>query len=177
MKIRDTEISLRGTRNSLEEAFNSWKAGLTVLGISVFTFLIFILLVNPVYSYQMLSSNPVSLPVVLSTMLADQTLHGYTGITVTATLAFLVGTVTFTTAVSLKRNYDSTGSVATTFGSLIGFASAGCASCGAGVLALMGVTGGAAVLPFNGLEVQVLSILILLGSMEYTGRQDAICKI
>lgn len=177
MKFRDIELSLRGTKNSFREAFGTPKSAFSVLVVSVFTFLIFMLLVNPVYSYQMLSSNPSYLPTVISTMMADQTLHGFSGISVTVLLAFLVGTVTVTTAKSLLRNYSSTGSVSTTFGSLVGFASAGCASCGAGVLALMGVTGGAAVLPFNGLEVQVLSILILIGSMEYTGRQPAICKI
>jgi hypothetical protein len=175
-EIRE-KIHLEGTKNSLKEAFRNRRRVLSVLTVSLLTFLIFMLLVNPVYSYQMLSSSLTNLPVVLATMAADQTLHGYNGIAVTALLAFLVGTVTLTTAVSLKSNFDSTGSVSTTMGSLIGFASAGCASCGAGVIALIGVTGGAAVLPFNGLEVQVLSILILVGSMEYTGRQDAICEI
>lgn len=174
---RDIEISLKGTKSSLREAFGTWKTGAAVLSVATTTFLLFMLLVNPVYSYQMLSSNPLHLTTVISTMMADQTLHGFSGIAVTGILAILVGIVTVTTAISLKRNYNNTGSVTTTFGSLVGFASAGCASCGAGVLALMGVTGGAAVLPFNGLEVQVLSILILIGSMEYTGRQDAICKI
>ena len=177
MKIKNIEISLRGTRNSLKEAFETPKTALTVLAVSIFTFLIFMLLVNPVYSYQMLSSNPANLGLVISTMIADQTLHGFSGIAVTGLLALLVGTVTVTTAISLLRNYNSTGSISSTFGSLIGLASAGCASCGAGVLALMGVTGGAAVLPFNGLEVQVFSILLLIGSMEYTGRQEGICKI
>jgi hypothetical protein len=171
------QLKFKGTRSSLREAFGTPQKAAAVLITGGLIFLIFMLLVNPVYSYQMLSSDPANLPLVVSTMLADQTLHGYSGIAVTGLLALLVGTVTVTTFISLKRNYDSTGSITTTFGSLIGFVSAGCASCGAGVLALMGVTGGAAVLPFNGLEVQVMSILILIGSMEYTGRQDAICKI
>ena len=170
-------LDLRGTKSSLKEAFGTPKKSAAVFLTGGLTFLIFMLLVNPVYSYQMLSSDPMNLPIVLSTMMADQTVHGYTGIAVTGLLALLVGIVTVTTAISLKRNYNNTGSFTTTFGSLIGFASAGCASCGAGVLALMGVTGGAAVLPFNGLEVQALSILILIGSMEYTGRQEGICKI
>lgn len=179
MKDRDLKEQFRfiGVRSALREAFGTPSKAAAVFITGGLTFLIFMLLVNPVYSYQMLSSDPTNLTVVLSTILANQTLHGYSGLAVTGLLAFLVGTVTVTTAVSLKRNYDSTGSFTTTFGSLVGFASAGCASCGAGVLALMGVTGGAAVLPFNGREVQVLSILILIGSMEYTGRQDAICKI
>ena len=171
------QLRFKGVRSSLREAFGTPKKAAAVLMAGSLTFLIFMLLVNPVYSYQMLSSDPSNLGLVISTMMADQTLHGFSGIAVTGLLAFLVGTVTVTTVISLKRNYDSTGSFTTTFGSLVGFASAGCASCGAGVLALMGVTGGAAVLPFNGLEVQVLSVLILIGSMEYTGRQDKICKI
>lgn len=167
----------RGIRNSLKEVFGTKRRGAAVVLISAFTFLLFILLVSPIYSYQMLSSDPTNLTTVISTMMADQMLHGYTGIAMTGLLAFLVGTVTVSTGISLITNYNSTGSVSTTLGSLIGFASAGCASCGAGVLALMGVTGGASILPYNGLEVQAFSILILLGSMEYVGRQDKICKI
>ena len=167
----------QGIRNSLKEVFGTKKKGFAVVMISAFTFLLFILLVNPIYSYQMLSSDPMNLTTVVSTMLADQTLHGYTGITITGLLAFLVGIVTVSTGISIITNYNSTGSVSTTLGSLIGFASAGCASCGAGVLALIGVTGGASILPYNGLEVQAFSILILLGSMEYVGRQDKVCKV
>lgn len=167
----------RGIRNSLKEVFETKRRGVAVVMISALTFLLFVLLVSPIYSYQMLTSDPMSFGTVVSTMLADQTLHGYNRIAITGLLAFLVGTVTVSTAISLITNYNSTGSVSTTLGSLIGFASAGCASCGAGVLALMGVTGGASVLPYNGLEVQAFSILILLASMEYVGRQDKICKI
>ncbi len=169
--------NFRGIESSLQEAFETRKRTTAVISITVVTWTLFILLVNPVYSYQMLSSSLTFLPEVLTVMLNDQTLHGYNGMFLTASLAFLIGTVTVVTSVSLLKNYNSSGSVTSTLGGVIGFTGAGCASCGAGVLALAGVIGGASVLPYNGLEVQLISILILLTSLEYTGRKTGICKI
>lgn len=50
-------------------------------------------------------------------------------------------------------------------GSLVGIAGGGCASCGLPVLALLGLSGAAASLPFGGTELSVIAIALLFVSL------------
>ena len=76
----------------------------------------------------------------------------------------------------MYNNYQSAGGFAGGFGSVLGIFTAGCASCGVGVLSLFGYTAGMAFLPFEGLEVQLGVIILLLGVLEYSGRNVS-CKL
>ena len=57
-----------------------------------------------------------------------------------------------------------------------GFVATGCASCGIGVLGLMGLTGAAASLPFNGDLFKVAGIILLIYSLHKLGDPE-ICRI
>jgi len=98
------------------------------------------------------------------------------GTVVVPILSVLVGLVAVTTGLSLIQSYQRTGSVTGALGGAVGFFGAGCASCGAGILSLLGVADGAAILPFEGLGVQVASIGLMLLALEYNGRSEA-CSI
>lgn len=52
-------------------------------------------------------------------------------------------------------------------GSIFGLAGSGCASCGLPVLGLLGLSSSVVNLPFKGLEISVLSILMLVFSFIY----------
>lgn len=62
---------------------------------------------------------------------------------------------------------------------LLGLATGGCAVCGIPLLAFIGITGGAALLPFEGNEFSFLSILLLSISliMLIKNYKPKICKI
>lgn len=169
---------MKGTRTAVKEAFGTRKRTLSVIAITALAWTAFVLVTRPTYSFQMLSVNILSTGTVLSTLIWNQNAtYGPLGVLLPATMAFLVGVLTVTTALSFFQNYRTSSSISGTLGGAIGFAGAGCASCGAGLLTLLGVSGGVALLPFNGLGVQAASIAILLGSLEYTGRQDQLCKV
>ncbi len=51
---------------------------------------------------------------------------------------------------------------------LISIVGAGCASCGFSILSLIGLGGAAAVLPFQGIELSILAVLLLLIILFYT---------
>jgi len=51
--------------------------------------------------------------------------------------------------------------------SLIGIISSGCASCGLPILALLGLSGSVAYLPFRGIELSYLSVILLLFSLYH----------
>lgn len=62
----------------------------------------------------------------------------------------------------------SYGSLHITFGTgLITLAATGCASCGLSLMSLVGLGGALAALPFHGLELYFVSIIILLASLWY----------
>lgn len=146
--------------------------------IALFTWIAFVMLSRPVYSFQMISSNPLQLYAVLSALVWNQqATYGFAGVVLPAVIAALVGFLTVITGIAVFKNYRSTGSVTGTLGGAVGFAGAGCASCGAGLLTLLGLSGGVALLPFDGLGVQALSIAILFASLEYTGRNQGSCSV
>ena len=57
-----------------------------------------------------------------------------------------------------KNNSVGTGS----FGAFLGILAPACASCGIGLIAALGLTGLLATLPFSGLEVSILGIILLI---------------
>lgn len=75
----------------------------------------------------------------------------------------------------LKRQ----GGIHLTFGvGLLTLAATGCASCGLSLASLVGLTGVLVALPFHGLELYILSFLILLTSLFYNLQTLVIvCKI
>ncbi len=170
-------MDFRGTKNSVREALKTRKRVVAVLSVGILTWVFFVLLVNPVYSFQMVSGNPLTMTEVLPALVASQFATGVLNFIFPVLIAGLVGIVSVTTGLSLYNNYTSSGSLGGTLGGAIGVAGAGCASCGAGLLTLLGLSGGVAILPFNGLGVQGLSLLLILASLEYTGRQDRICSV
>ena len=56
------------------------------------------------------------------------------------------------------------------FGSLAGAFAASCSACSTALISLLGVTGGLAILPFGGLEISLLALVILLISFYYIAK-------
>lgn len=164
---------MQGIHASLRQVTANRKRAVATAATSAAVFVLFLLLTRPVYSVQLLSADIGYLPEAVSLLIWNQhATHGILGLLLPATIAVLAGVVTVTTGISLFANYTATGSLSGVAGSVVGFSAAGCASCGAGVLTLLGLSGGIALLPFGGLGVQAVSIGIMLAALEYTGRNQ-----
>ena len=69
--------------------------------------------------------------------------------------------------VNSASNLDTKSTTSSLGGILAVMLSTGCASCGMGVLSLLGIAGGLAVLPFQGLEIWFIGLALVLYSMYH----------
>ncbi|HCE30976.1 hypothetical protein A2778_05510 [Candidatus Daviesbacteria bacterium RIFCSPHIGHO2_01_FULL_40_24] len=96
-------------------------------------------------------------------------LYGITYIA-TSILIILLSGVSVATALWLYRHsrLSQTKNISANFGGLLAAAfSMGCPVCGAFLLSAIGVAGGLAVFPLQGLELKFLSLILLIGSLLY----------
>jgi hypothetical protein len=92
---------------------------------------------------------------------------GYTGLALMAVYAALTGVAVVNTLASVR--IDGVSNVSDATGVLPGLFASGCASCGAGVLGLLGFAGALAALPFHGDLLRLGGILLLLGFLGRAG--------
>lgn len=167
---------LDGTRHSLSEAFTGWQRTWFTTGTAAVLWIGFTLLYYPQYSYQLLTADVTYLTEAVTTLVWYQhATNGVIGVVLPLLITVLTAALLTLTVTSLRQQYTRKGSLSGAAGGVLGFLSAGCASCGVGVLAVLGVGSGLAFLPFQGVGVQVVSVLVLLAALEYTGRQPAVC--
>jgi len=103
-----------------------------------------------------------------------QSLEWYAQIS-TVTLSVLTGValsmLAFKIKVAKADVKDSSGIIGTIFGVLV----PGCATCGIGILAILGFTSALLILPLKGLEFAILGIAILSATILYTSKQIVEC--
>ena len=63
------------------------------------------------------------------------------------------------------------------FGSAFGFISSGCAACGLPILALLGLSGSAIYLPFQGAELSIISAILLVMSFYMMVKSELKSKV
>ena len=82
--------------------------------------------------------------------------------------AFLVGLNFYLAGKSLRR-LENNGKVNFSIGgaAMVGFVSTGCMSCGFSLLSILGLSASVSFLPFHGLELHVLAIILLCISSVY----------
>lgn len=162
-----------GLKQGLEGASRNWKrvAGTSSVGLSAFLLTVFSS--SPEYSMQMLSSGIKYWSLAFSTRLSGLlATSGYTGLLLTLVFSALVGATMTNTVVQLRMNRLDLGSL----GALPGFLAGGCASCGVGVLSLLGFGGILASMPYEGNLLRLGGIVLLAGLITRTGNPDT-CKI
>lgn len=144
----------------------------TLLGTFI-TFFLVIFSTRPVYSFQMLSSGLQHWPIAFITRISGIMMEsGYTGLFLTLVFSLLVGITMTNTVIQLSRNRIDLSSL----GALPGFLAGGCASCGLGVLSLLGFGGVLASMPFGGNIFRIAGISILVALIIRNGNPDT-CKI
>jgi len=150
---------------------SSGKRVLSTLSLSILSFSILVLSTNIGMSLQMISSGEVLSALYLRLTGLSLT-AGYSAVLLNILFSILVG-ITFTnTLTQLKRGKVSKD----TLGSIPGFVAGGCASCGVGVLSLLGLGGVLASLPFQGNLLRLTGVLMLGVLILRTGDPE-LCEI
>ncbi len=160
-------------KNGVKGAFrNRWRAAASLFtGLAAFLLTVFS--ANPGYSLQMLSSGIQHWPIAFITRFTGLIMNsGYAGLVLTLLFSALVGVTMTNTVVQLRRNKVNLSSL----GALPGFLAGGCASCGVGVLSLLGFGGVLASMPFAGNSLRLAGVLLLIMLIIRTGDPD-LCEI
>ncbi len=174
VKIKiDQEAWKKDLKEGLAGSVSSWKRALGTFTVGFLAFSIAILSANPQYSWQMLNSGiefwSIAVITRLSGVLATS---GYTGVLLTVLFSVLVGVTMTNTLIQLRMNKLDFSSL----GALPGFLAGGCASCGVGVLSLLGFGGVLASMPFQGNLLRLGGVILLLALITRTGNPDT-CKL
>ena len=157
----------------LKEAFSysiedKGKALVTATA-SVSIFCLMILLSFPQYSYQIISANPILFFEALSSLTANLAVSsGLLGLLLTIIYS-VIGGIASTILIS-SVSVRTAGSLAP------GLLVSGCASCGTGLLGLLGLGGAVAAMPFQGNLVRLGGIGLLLFFLNKTGNPE-VCEV
>ena len=160
---------IKGVKSSV----STKRRGLVTFSIGLSFFVLSILLANPQYSWQMITAGTQYWDIALYTrFFGVLDMSGLTGIALTALFSILTGFTVTNTVTQLKMNslsYDALGAIP-------GIAAAGCASCGVGMLSLLGLGAVMASLPFNGNLLRFGAVLLLVILIIRTGDPET-CSI
>jgi len=95
--------------------------------------------------------------------IANMTQTSFVMLTIIAVLVgVMVSLITY--KVRMEKIFSAHDGKTTTIGAILGLAAPGCASCGIGLLSAVGLTSALTYLPFKGIEISALSIVLLAGS-------------
>ena len=144
------------------------RRALVTAAFAVATYCLLVLSTFPTYSMQMLGAGPGYVDDALLALTANtyRTVGG-TGLGLVVVYAVATG-VALTTTVARVRDAGPTGA-RSLWSVLPGLVASGCASCGAGVLGLLGFVGALAAMPFDGNLLRLGGIALLVGYLSRVG--------
>ncbi|RKD89039.1 hypothetical protein [Halopiger aswanensis] len=151
--------------------FETWRGTIGFVLVTVATYALLILTTMPEFSIQMLGDGLHWFEYVLVSL--TETVYrtdGWTGLAVVVLYALLSG-VAVVNAVAQFR-FVGTSSLADLTGIVPGLLASGCASCGAGLLGVLGFAGGLAVLPYDGALLRVGGLGLLLFFLGRAGHPE-----
>lgn len=159
--------------DGLKAASSNKKRSLGTAFVGLFSFFLMVFSASPEYSTQMLLAGTQYWEIAFITRFSGMyATSGLVGISLTLIFSALVGITMTNTLVQLRGNKLSLDAI----GALPGFLAGGCASCGVGVLSLLGFGGVLASLPFQGNLLRLGGISLLVALVVRTGDPD-LCKI
>lgn len=116
-------------------------------------------------------------PVLLWRVFANQvgivwTIGGPFNVLATGGVSILAGTNLSLTVLRVRKVGGVVGGhgVFATLGSFVGAFGAGCAACQTALISVLGISGGLAIFPFQGLEISLLALLLLSVSLYYVSK-------
>jgi hypothetical protein len=157
-------------QEAIKASLTGKRAFLTISGGLLAYFLLAFFSV-PTYSSQLLSRSWTYLPEVMSTATIGMIeTTGMIGLILTLTYSAITG-ITITNAYLSIRS-QSFSRILDVGAFLPGLIVTGCASCGAGLLAVLGFTGALATLPFEGNLIKLGGILVMAGLLNHSGNPE-----
>ena len=153
-------------------------SGTRTLAAVVAAALTYVLLVAsafPTYTFQMIQTDVAYLDdAVLALTANTYTTAGWLGVSLVVVYAVLTGITVVVAGRQVRtRGLRQAGGLSSL---LPGVVAAGCASCGAGLVGLLGAAGAVALLPFHGNLLRALGILLLVGYLATAG-DPTVCRV
>jgi len=163
---------LRGAGRDLARALayplTAWRRSLAAAAVAAGTFVLLVLSTFPGMTAEMLAADVAYLDDAVLLLVGN--LHETTGPTgVALVFAYAVLTGVATVDVVAQVRLAGVRSAARLSGVAPGLLAAGCASCGAGVLGLLGFAGALAALPLGGTLLRIGGIALLVVALASTG--------
>ncbi|MDL0127638.1 hypothetical protein PNP85_04215 [Halobacterium salinarum] len=153
---------------ALAYPLTSAARGFLFVGVSVATYALLILSSFPEYSMQMLGADLGYLDTALVALTANTyATIGTIGLGLIVTYAILTG-IAVTNAIGRVAQVGLSGSRGLS-SAIPGLLASGCASCGAGVLGLIGFAGALAAMPFHGNLLRIGGLTLLIGHLARAG--------
>lgn len=156
---------IENIKEAFKASLDSKTAFVLTFSVSVATLIIIALSSNIEYSIQMISAGMIQ-TAIRNRLINIQISSGYLGVLLTIFYSLMIGSATTNFYIQLKSNTIKVGNLA---GILPAFLIGGCASCGLGLLAILGFSGALAILPFQGNLVKVGGILLIVFFLSRTG--------
>lgn len=157
----------KNLKNGLKSALQG-KNLLKTATISVLFYILVVLASFPQYSLQLLGNNFFYLgEAVTSLTINTLSSSGAHGLGLTVAYSVLTGIATVNIVESVNNTGITSGKDLATV--VPGIAAAGCASCGVGALAFVGLGGSLALMPFNGNLIRAFAVVLLLGVIARNG--------
>lgn len=163
LRVAGRDLSL-----ALAYPLTTWyRSGAAAL-VAAVSFVVLVLSTFPRMSAEMLAADVGYLEDALVLLVGN--LHETAGPTGVA-LVFVYAVLTGVAVVDVVAHVRAAGvrSAAPLSGAAPGLLAAGCASCGAGVLSLLGVAGALAALPMGGTLLRIGGVALLVGALAATG--------
>ncbi|MCX2819720.1 MAG: hypothetical protein ACI9QA_000193 [Methanobacteriota archaeon] len=165
------ERFLKDLSDAVAYPFGSLPRSVLALSISVVMYVVLVLSTMPTFSAQMLSDGVGWLGyVVVSLTETTYRSSGLTGVSLVVLYAVLTGVAVVNTvgqirAVGLSKPKEFVGVVP-------GLLASGCASCGAGLLGFIGLTGALAAMPYDGTLLRVGGLALLVFFLGRAGHPE-----
>lgn len=156
-------------RRGFLTGFSDRKRTLSTLTLSVLVFLIMAFATDVPWHLETLGRGTGYWDDAFLNAIASMRLSGGHALPLNAAYALLSGTVLTSFGAALRSGRFAGGELSSI---IPGFVATGCASCGVGLAGIIGLTGLAASLPFEGTLVRVTGILLLLYALQSFGKPD-----
>lgn len=159
--------------DALKASFRSYRSvGITLIA-SVIFYILMVFSSFPEYTYQIIAYSPASIFMAVRFLSISLIAAGMLNFVLTIIYSVMGGIAVSNMVDQLKYQGGGAESLATLSPGLL---VAGCTSCGAGLLGLIGFTGALAVLPFEGNLVRTGGILLILFFLGRSG-DPRVCNL
>lgn len=154
-------------RDAVKFAFNSWKTVLSVIGISIFSFILFVGLTFPQYAFEMGSAGVEYWDDAFFSLLwLMRESSGVLGVSLVVLYSIVTGVLTVVVIGQVRYQSKGSGGILSVLPAIL---FSGCASCGAGLLGVIGAFGFASIFPFEGNLVRGVGIVMVLVVLAWIG--------